>query len=84
MEKTSLKQKNYAIEWYRYFFAIFICTLHFKEYCVDAHPYPFSGSYLAVEFFLLAAGFFLAKSVDDHPNEGSAEDATLLFAKKRF
>lgn len=82
MGKASLGQKNYAIEWYRYFFAFFICILHFKEYF--GNPYPFGGAYLAVEFFFLVSGFFLLKTVDEHSVEGNAETSALLFAKSRF
>ena len=82
MDRIDTKQKNYAIEWYRYFFTVFICILHIKEYAGD--PVPFGGAYLAVEFFLLLSGFLLMQSIDRHPAEGDAETATLKFMKSRF
>ena len=78
-------RKNYAIEWYRYFFAFFICTLHFKEYFGD--PYPFGGAYLAVEFFFIVSGFFLMQSIDRQKGgtEGlGLERGTAAFFVKKF
>lgn len=73
--------KNYAIEWYRYFFACFICILHFKEYF--GNPYPFGGAYLSVEFFFIVSGFFLMKSILAHNTNLDAESSTISFLKKR-
>lgn len=76
-------EKNYAIEWYRYFFSFFICTLHFKEYF--GNPYPFGGSYLAVEFFLILSGFLLMRTIDRTlPDVENVEQSTWKFALERF
>ena len=39
MKENTPARKSRAIDLYRYLFAIFISTLHFKEYYGD--PYPF-------------------------------------------
>lgn len=74
--------KIYAIEWYRYFFACFICVLHFKEYF--GNPYPFGGAYLAVEFFFIVSGFFLMKTILEEKADLDAETAVIIFAKNKF
>lgn len=51
------KQKNYNMELLRFFFALCICLHHFHMY--DA-ALPFGGGYLAVDFFLIVSGYFLA------------------------
>ena len=75
-------QKNHAIEIYRYFFALFICTLHFKEYF--GNPYPFGGAYLSVEFFLILSGFFLMQTIDSKKWSGQPEQLTWKFVLYRF
>lgn len=66
------KEKNHAIEIYRYLFAIFVCTLHFKEYY--GNPYPWGGAYLSVEFFLILAGFFEMRHIYSHCRENGAPE----------
>lgn len=77
-------KKNHAIEIYRYFFAIFVCTLHFKEYY--GKPYPFGGAYLSVEFFLILAGFFEMKHIWKSQNEASIspEQSTITYFWSRI
>lgn len=72
MKENTPARKSRAIDLYRYLFAIFICTLHFKEYYGD--PYPFGGAYLGVEFFLILAGFFQMKHICTHATDGLPEE----------
>lgn len=50
--------RNAAMDFYRFIFAVVICILHIKEYA-GVKPYPMSGGYLAVEFYLVLSGYLL-------------------------
>lgn len=77
-------KKNQTIDIWRYFFTIFICILHFKEYFGE--NYPFGGGYLAVEFFFVLSGFFVmsaaCKTIKKN-NYSSAGEATVDYFWRR-
>ncbi len=69
-----MKKRNNAAEFYRFFFSVIICIFHFKTYS-QTDPPPFAGGYLAVEFFLMLSGYFLAKNAFEKAEKGGLRRA---------
>ena len=76
--------RNRAVEFYRFLFSIVVCIFHFRTYTPSCRP--FDSGYLAVEFFFILSGFFLAKSAERKRGSSVKENAdqSLSFLIKRY
>lgn len=54
-----MKNRNYAIDFFRFFFMIIICIHHFQPYLTIK---LINSGYLAVEFFFILSGYYLYRS----------------------
>lgn len=55
---------NYTIQFWRWFFTLVICMLHFEPQYFEGEQPIFKCGYLAVEFFFILSGFFLMRHVE--------------------
>ena len=53
--------RNYTIEFWRFCFAMLICSTHFLNRCDNFDGSFAGGGYLVVEFFFVMSGFFMMK-----------------------
>jgi len=58
--------KNGYIEFWRFYFTIFVCLLHVRGDFFRNADY-FGGGYIAVEFFLILSGILMMKSYENKP-----------------
>jgi len=55
--------RNNGLEFYRFIFSLIVCLLHFRSGTLfQSQPTAFYGGYLAVDFFFIASGLFLAEN----------------------
>lgn len=84
LSNSNLKNRNNAIDFYRYFFMVMICILHIKEYY--GNPYPFGGAYLPVEFFFVLSGFFIMQHTykSENSEHDNCEKEVFDYASDRY
>lgn len=56
--------KNSAVEFWRFFFTVLICFLHFEPVYREEGNRIFTCCYLGVEFFFILSGFFLMRHLE--------------------
>lgn len=55
---ANVNTRNYSVEFFRFFFMLFICLTHFPgKNVIHLHH-----AYLAVDFFFILSGLFIYKS----------------------
>lgn len=74
-----MNEKNVSIEILRFLLTISICLHHFRMY---SNEMPYGGGYIAVDFFFIISGFFLARRLKDINNQQGMEIGRYI--KKRF
>lgn len=79
------RRRNRSIEFFRYLFSLFIFIMHFRWYGnFPGEHGQFNGSYIAVEFFFVVSGCFLAAHAEKCRGSASAERLTLRYMCGRF
>lgn len=73
-------EKNADIEMLRFLLTIAVCCHHFRMY---SDALPFGGGYIAVDFFFIISGFFMAEHLFKRSGQ---DDFLLIFAyiKSRY
>lgn len=83
-----MKTRNYAIEFYRFLFSLAVCVFHFRKYAPPSRTlgFPFDSGYIAVEFFFLLSGIFLAQSAQRKQDLSLREkaDASIGYFFQRY
>lgn len=84
LNKTSSK-RNGKIDLLKFLFAVTIAIYHFN--CSADYPHEiFNSAYIAVEFFFIVSGYFMAKSLSkfDSRSDTNVIKESLVFIKKKY
>lgn len=90
MEIKKENDRNRTVEFYRFFFVCVIYILHARNYNAQwfFQDGTFRGGYLAVEFFFILSGFFIAKKCqkekDNIQNDAIPEFRSVKFFVYRY
>jgi len=65
MGENMTRERNRAIDFYRFLFSLVVALLHYRGYSpFGESPTAFYGGYLAVEFFFILSGYFIMDHIE--------------------